>query len=242
MNESAVRVITREEMDTFLADIRHAAGRICGMYARGLLVEEEMRSRFSRLLLNDIPDFMDSKSLRLRVSARDWPVFLSAVSTWRSDGLEHHLRACSWLFFFRADENRGIRYGDEASVDDNLQVLRLLDACRIPVEYYRPVPEGIICPDLHPAHFPGEYFVGFEIWNQDGGLSRGDCRIGETKTLVDHHGLKAVIRIEEHTPEAEQDRCHDADYVGSGTIEGYTSSRPGKSGCICPVKEPPSSA
>lgn len=229
MKETAVETVSREEIENIADEIRGAAKRFCGMYARGLLQEEDRDSRISEVLSDRINSFFDRKSLRLCVKAEDWTDFAGAVSRWKEDGSAEHLRACPWLFYFRENEALGICYGDEAAVTDKIRILQLLEACRIPVEYYRPVPAGIVCPDEHPGHFPNEYVIGFEIWEQDEGLVRGDCRIGEEVTLIDHHGLKTVIRIEEHYTEAEKVRCHDdADYAGTGTIEGYTTERPRK--------------
>lgn len=229
MKETAVETVSREETENIADEIRGAAKRFCEMYARGLLREEDRGSRISEVLSDRINGFFDRKSLRLRVAAEDWPDFVSAVSRWKEDGSAEHLRTCPWLFYFRENEALGICYGDEAAVTDKIRILQLLEACRIPVEYYRPVPVGIVCPDEHPGHFPNEYVIGFEIWEQDGGLVRGDFQPGKEITLVDHHGLKTVIRVEEHYTEAENDRRHDnADYAGTGTIEGYTTERPRK--------------
>ena len=41
--------------------------------------------------------------------------------------------------------------------------------------------------------------------------------------LVDHHGLKTVIRIDQVFGESDKKHPGDADCIGTGTIEGYTA-------------------
>ena len=226
MNESSVEVITQEELDHNIRDICLAAEKYCSLYSRGLLAEEDRRFRIIDALNDGLWGFLRNKHLSLRIAAGDWPAFLNAVRAWRKDGDVRRLQVCSWLFFDRTDRDRNICCGDEASVHDKIRILTLLDACHVPIEYFRPVPDGIACPDYHPGHFPNEIIIGYEIWEQDSGLAQGNYRIGETKTLIDHHGLKTVIQISLYTPESEQNRFHESDFEGTGTVEGYTSSRP----------------
>ena len=230
MKETDIETVSLEEIEDVATEIHGVAQRCCDMYARGLLQEEERDSRIAAALSGGFNSYLDRKSLRLRIEAEDWPTFASALSRWKEKGGAGNLQCCPWLFYFREDEELGIRYGEEAALPDKIRIMQLLEACRIPVEAFRPVPAGIPCPDEHPGHHPNEYVIGFEIWEQDGGLAGGDFRPGEEITLTDRYGLKTVIRIEEHyTTEAEKDRRHDdADYAGTGTIEGYTTERPRK--------------
>ena len=228
MIETPVHVISPEEADLLIADIHSEAAHACALYDCGLLSREDRFSRVSLMIFDSLEQFLRKKNLRVRIAAGDWPVLDEAVTAWRKDGDPERLRACRWLFFPDNDESRGIHFGDEASVTDKARLLGILDACYIPFGFYRPVPEGIPCPDEHPGHFPNEIVVGFGIWEQDAGLVSGDFRIGEEKTLVDRHGLKTVFTILEHTPEGKTGRFHDGNFIGSGTVEGYTSSRPRK--------------
>ena len=225
MNESVAEVISQEETDAVIRGIHEVTESACMRYARGLITEEDRFSFIAEAVDREIRSFLENKRLHLCVSARDWPGFLAEIRAWEKDGDDRRLQACSWLFSGPATGTDS-RQRKEAAVSDKAKVLKLLEACHVPIEYYRPVPEGIKCPDEHQGHFPNEYYIGDEIWEEDGGLARGDYRIGETKTLIDHYGLKTVIRIEQHFTEAEKNRYHDADYEGTGTIEGYTSSRP----------------
>ena len=225
MNESSARVISGQEANQVIQEIQTETGRYCRMFSRGLLRENDLFGKVSDTLIRVIPAFLERNHLRLRIASRDWPAFLDAVIAWRKDGDVRHLRACSWLTFFSSDEERGILFGEEASAFDKGRLLTLFDALHIPVEYYRPVPEGINCPDEYPGHFSSEYFIGDNIWEEDGGLGQGNFTVGETKTLIDHYGLKTVIRIEQHIPESGKSPRCGFDFVGSGTIEGYTSAR-----------------
>ena len=226
MIETPVQVISREEADRFTGDVRSAAARLCAVYDRGLISRDDLLSRVSGLVFENLEQFLQKKNLRIRIAAGDWPAFAEAAGAWRKSGGPGRLQACSWLFSPDNDESRGIHTGDEASVYDKALVLGILDAFRIPVGLYRPVPEGIPCPDEHPGHFPNEYIVGFGIWEQDAGLASGDFRTGKEKILTDRHGLKTVIRILEYTPAGMAGLWGGGYYTGSGTVEGYTSSRP----------------
>ena len=83
------------------------------------------------------------------------------------------------------------------------------------------IPDGIISPDDHPGHFPCEIVVGWDIWEDDGGLTRESFQFGDGITLIDHHGLKAQIKVTE-----KYERRFYTVFVGLGTIEGYTASEP----------------
>lgn len=86
---------------------------------------------------------------------------------------------------------------------------------------FPPMPNSVISPDDHPGHFPSDVIVGFHIWEDDGGLLGENFKLGDSITLTDHHGLKAQIQVMEQLPRARRDH---AEFVGIGTIEGYTAS------------------
>ena len=143
MSETVAGVISREEIDAAIRRVHEAVETACARYACGFITEESRFGFAAEALRQGTGVFLSLKGLRLRVSARDWPVFLAGIRAWEKDGDENRLQACSWLYF--------ISNGKEAAVSDKVKVLNLLDACRVPIEYYRPVPEGIICPDEYPA-------------------------------------------------------------------------------------------
>ncbi len=66
--------------------------------------------------------------------------------------------------------------------------------------------------------------VWFDVAD-DGGMYSGDSPIGKDFILTDESGLKAVVFIERAGKEDEVHNVMDPQYVGHGTIEGYTSPR-----------------
>ena len=88
---------------------------------------------------------------------------------------------------------------------------------------FQPMSDDTITPDNHPGHFPGEVVVGFDIWEDDGGLLSGNFKFGDSITFNEHHGLKAQIQVIEQLPCKREDYT---EFVGIGTIEGYTASKP----------------
>ena len=88
---------------------------------------------------------------------------------------------------------------------------------------FPPIPDGVISPDDHPGHFPGDVVVGFNIWEDNGGLLNESFKLGDSITLTDHYGLKAQIQVTEQLPR----KCKGCtEFVGVGTMEGYTASEP----------------
>ena len=230
MNESMNEVLSGQETDDQITGIHQATERIRKTFRRGILSEDEINRRTAEVLDEDVLGFLKKKNLCLQIKSRDWLDFLNAVHAWKTDHEDQHLRVCPWLYCEKRGPVRGdftaVCRGEEATVSDKANVLRFLEACHVPVEYFRPVPEGVVCPDDHPAHFPGEYVIGWNIWEADNEPAQGKWRPGETRTLVDHHGLKTVMRIDQVFEEDEKKHSGDADCTGTGTIEGYTSSRP----------------
>lgn len=103
------------------------------------------------------------------------------------------------------------------SFQSSLTERELKDLFGIPSAYFAPLPAGAVRSDAHAGHFPEQVCIGWSIWPDDGGLLKADFRLGETVTLTDHHGLHAVIRI---------DARDGAAFLGTGTVEGYTTARP----------------
>ena len=230
MNESIEEALSHQETDDHITEIHQAAEHIQKTFRRGIWSEDEMNRRAADVLDEGVLGFLKRKNLCLWIKARDWVDFQNAIHAWREDREDQHLRVCSWLYFEKRGPVRGyfatVFHGEEAAVSDKANVLRFLEACHVPIEYFRPVPEDIACPDDYPAHFPGEYVIGWNIWETDDEPVKGKWMPGETRTLVDHHGLKTVIRIDQVFGESEKKHPGDADCIGTGTIEGYTSSRP----------------
>lgn len=92
---------------------------------------------------------------------------------------------------------------------------------------FQTIPDGIIIPDDHQGHFPNEVVIGWDIWENDGGLTKENFVFGDRVLLVDHYGLKAKIQVTEHLTFNRESRS-DIEFSGLGTVEGYTASEPKK--------------
>lgn len=118
------------------------------------------------------------------------------------------------------DMNRGVLTKDEVQ---NLFSQELQDV----FINFQTIPDGIIIPDDHQGHFPNEVVIGWDIWENDGGLTKENFVFGDRVLLVDHYGLKAKIQVTEHLTFNRESRS-DIEFSGLGTVEGYTASEPKK--------------
>ena len=224
--DTPFEAISQSELESHIADSERIIRKTCRTFRRGLLSEDERKIRIQDCFMNNYVNYLDSKNLKIRIAASDWAGFPEAIQNYRNSGRPDNLPACSWLHFIRSDTEHGIKGGDEASILDKMKVIRLMDVFHVPFEYYRPVPEGIVCPDCMTSRYANEYYVGWYIWEDDGGLTKDDFHLGDTITLTDRHGLKARIRVDRKIDKSIRHPESTADYVGTGTVEGYTSARP----------------
>ncbi|MBR5974631.1 MAG: hypothetical protein IK020_05545 [Clostridiales bacterium] len=200
-----------------------------------------------------------------RTDQEMWARFTEDYNLWRSGNspcsihgdvwLEHARRPegpaenlCFYSGFSRTDRcvhsegpAAGFLPGDEVSVITKERFFKLMDAFCYPIAFWHPAPPDVVFDDLILSHQPFCIRVGFSIWEDDGGLLSDNFKIGQTVTLTDHHGLKAVIKIYDHmtSKSAVRDRRYYAysftdimgvlgcteGFVGYGHIEGYTSMR-----------------
>ena len=101
-----------------------------------------------------------------------------------------------------------------------------MNAFHVPAELYKPLPQGVKRPDSRADRTrPHDYWIGWDIWEDDGGLLQKDFRLGSTITLTDHYGLKSIIQVDRRADDGPGLVSCDLCYAGTGTIEGYTSSR-----------------
>lgn len=116
------------------------------------------------------------------------------------------------------DMHRGVLTETEAQ---NLFLQELQDV----FVNFQTIPEGIIIPDDHLGHFPDEVVIGWDIWEDDGGLTKENFVLGDRIVLTDHYGLKAKIQVTEHLT-SNRESGSDIEFSGLGTVEGYTASEP----------------
>ena len=171
-----------------------------------------------------------------------WKRFTHDYYLWKSGSSPCSPYGDPWMIY-TATEGPAAGYfpGDEVSPELKEQFFRLMDAFCVPVALFRPNNDKNVTKRTQYAHHPRGMRIGFEIWDDDGGLLSDDVQIGSTYTLTDCDGLKSVITILEHntTKEVVRDRryyahafkdywgftgCHES-FLGYGHIEGYTSTR-----------------
>ncbi len=223
MNKQA---ITDEALTVHIQNSFQKLRKIGELRRKGFLTEEEVTGEVMEILRQDFYGFLSEKglSLRLNRSAENcWLRFTDDYCLWKNGKNPNSKRGSIWLASQEGDGKKDI----EASASDKTQFFRLMDAYQIPPAYFEPLPVGAACPDDHAGYLPSDLIVGWEIWTDDGGLLTKDFPLGDTLILTDHYGLKSRIRITEHPadgPEKARQK-NDAEYIGTGTIEGYTTSR-----------------
>ncbi len=216
--------ITQEDLDENIRLADRQMDRICSAFSKGFLSEEALTENVKEVFRQNFTAFLTDRCLRIRIAERDWDRVFMELQAWREDCLDEHLRVCSWLTF--GTDSGLFKAGEEASLTDKKRVLTLMEYFHLPIGCFRPVPKGIITPDIHPAHFPSEYVLGYRIWGDSGELSPDDLKPGHTVTLTDHHGLKTQLQIDSPLLRDEFDRKGFMICTGTGTIEGYTTDRP----------------
>ena len=102
----------------------------------------------------------------------------------------------------------------------------MMDFLGIPLELYKPLPAYSPHPDCYPGHFYNETIVGMRIWESSSGLSDDPDPVGKEFVFRDHFGLKTHVTILRKVPPADRKNQGEPDYIGRGTVEGYTSDQP----------------
>ena len=216
-----------DQTEKHIQDAQRAMRKICAHYRRGALSEGERQRRMTDCFCTYYLDYLIDRNLRIRIDPAQWPEFREAFLKYKSDSSRYGLPGQSWLIYSRNSADKGTRHGDEATEQEKKDVIRLMDAFHIPVDYYEPVPADVKCPDdSHSVYDPDHCYVGWGIWKDDGGLLREDFRLGSTIELTDHYGLKARIQVNDKIDD-KQGKLNGGDhYAGVGTVEGYTGPRP----------------
>ena len=190
----------------------------CKKYRSGFLTEDELRRHFQWELQEGFFDYLSSKKVRTEFSDASWSRFLKDYDLWKAGKQPCSLLGSPWLVY---DDS------EEVSVLDKNSFFRLMDAYCILPSYFKPIPDSCIRPK-HQLKMYGTGMTGtvrFDLAD-DGGMYSCDSPIGKTFTLTDEYGLRAIILIERTGKKDEIHNLMDPQYVGRGTIEGYTSSRP----------------
>ena len=206
-------------------------GKICESWHKGYLTRETVEGDFRKVFWEGFFRFVEDCGLliRLKWTDRDNCIrFADDYRMWKNGEKPCSTKGGIWLADRGGRPCEGKQYGEEASITDKVQFFRLMEAFNMPPEYFQAFPEGTVCPDVLTGRWPQDLLIGWKIWEDDGGLLSDSFRLGNTVTLTDHYGLKTIITITEHLASKEEKRNKKIteDYIGTGTIEGYTTSRP----------------
>jgi len=202
-----------------------------------------------RFGLSELRDSLDQdglfgpKDALVRRTARGmWSRFTDDYNLWRSGGSPCSLIGDPWLSYKDFEgPAAGFFRGDEVSPAIKEQFFKMMDAFCLSFSYYLPYPSDMILNHTRYAHHPMCTRIGFDIWEDDGGLLSKGFQLGSTVTLTDCYGLKSVIKILDHQTSHEDveekryyahafndywgfTRCHES-FFGYGHIEGYTSTK-----------------
>ena len=204
--------------------------RICESWHRGYLTRETVEDEFRKVFWKGFFHFIEDCGLLIQLKWTDWNNgirFADDYQMWKNGERPCSTRGSIWLADRGGRLRGGKEYGEEASCSDKIQFFRLMEAFNMPPEYFQTFPEGTVCPDVLTGREPQDLLIGWKIWDDDGGLLSDSFQLGDTVTLTDHYGLKSFITITEHLASNEEKRSRriSEDYIGAGTIEGYTTSR-----------------
>lgn len=209
--------ISESELSQHIAYSKNAFYNINKQYHRGILLDEELRDRFKSAFQSGFHDFIKDKNLKYKFNDNSWKVFVEEYNTWKEtkclpDNDE------PWLYLDKS----------QAGKADMISFFKLMEAFLIPVEYFKPFPDGCVIPEIYLAHsfHDAEYKCVRFFLTDDGGLFSDENPVGKTYVLVDCHNLKAELEIREmKTKEIYHNCWHISKFCGFGTIEGYTSDK-----------------
>ena len=191
---------------------------VCKRYSSGYLTDDERYGLFSEEFQKGFYDFLRNKRVYTKFSDDSWPRFLEDYGFWQDEKQPCSSLGSAWLVY----DDSG-----EASVLDKNSFFKLMKAYCIPPSYFTPIPDDCIKPK-HQFNMYGTGMAGtvqFDLAD-DGGMYSCDSPIDKEFILTDENGLKATIFIERTGKKDEIHNHMTPQYVGHGTIEGYTSSQP----------------
>lgn len=215
--EERKAAIREAELAARIEEDRSAFLHIAEQYRRGFLSDGERDRGFSAQLYRGFDCFLREKGLRFGLKEKNWDRFLGDLERWRRGEAPVPSQDCPWL----------LQGSEEAAASDKTGVFRLMDSLFYSPEFFKPIPEACVKPDIRIDGY-GTYSMGMIIFclADDGGLFRAADPVGKTYTLTDPRGLRAVLRIESVVTEQERARDNriSALFSAAGSVEGYTGS------------------
>ena len=224
LNEPLVDKTISEAYDSF----RKAAQR----YQAGRMTENDLNDEFSIILHKGFFDFLSYHQIELKLTEAGWERFADDNRLWKSGYMPISDDGAPWLFHNEFVEviqpNNKKTYEKEVAIlAERILFLRLMDAYEIPMEYFFPYPDSMPHPQMSVSLFSvvGRPFTIHFNCMDDGGLLSDPEPTGKEYILVDDLGLKAKVRITTVLDSENRNPLRDGDFLGTGVIEGYTSSR-----------------
>ena len=222
MEQAAQPAITNEELDNHIEKERKNLYHIARTYRRGLLSNEDMIGLYGNEIRDGFFRYLDSNGLRLHPHIeKNWHRFLEDHDLYKKHMEPNSQHEEPWLRF--RDENDHAKFY-EAATADKVSFFTLMEEFHLPAEYFKPISEHCIVPNLE--YLPTIPKKGFDVaivykLADAGGLDFENDPVGKSFTLVDEHGLKAELEIRWKI----YVKRHDTEYSAFGTIEGYTTAR-----------------
>ena len=211
--------ISAVELEEQIEKSTRAFQKFSQYYRAGIITSEEKMEKYRDEFHEGFYDFLRKKRLRTRFNERTLSGFLEDYSLYRQGKREYSSQSAEpWLLY---DDSL------EASDLDKTSFFKLMEAFHIPAEYFEPLASSCIMPKWRKDIAGSGTFaiISFSLIDDGGWIGDSDP-VGKTFTFTDELGLKAVIKIERRaTKEDDVHNTFRTEYVGSGTIEGYTSER-----------------
>ena len=191
--------------------------RIRQKHNLGLLNDHECEKLFYEEFCKGFFEYLKSKKLKAKICDNNWNLFVKDYNLWREGNTIPSNANESWLFYVDSEPARQT---------DKTCFFKLMESYSVPLAYFKPISDNCVFPSHHYDMY-GTYMAGtvkFELID-DSGLYTCNNPIDKQFVLTDKTGLKAYIAV--NRP-AEKDEIHNlmaTAFVGTGTIDGYTSSR-----------------
>ena len=243
------RHISEKDLNENISRITEQCRKISTLYKRGYMTDDEKQRELSYLFFDGLRAFLREHGIYLRISAANWADFLRDYQLWaekqpalpeeiiplsdKEDGqkADEKSRTSSetapWLCLRKERISGGTEYGTEASPPDKAAFFSLMQTFCLEPGFYEPLGEGTAEPAILMSS-EGSYDLnigGTDVWQDDGGLLSETFRLGDTIVLTDRYGLKAKIQVTEAIPDKGIFK-KEADFIGTGFVEGYTTERP----------------
>lgn len=187
-------------------------------YERGIYSKCDLKTNIEQIIIDGYIQFFRQNGIRVSFSETSYKSFIENYNRWLNAEELKIEESNLWISTLYTDAVDNIIKLNQLIND----FFSLITSFKIPTEYFKPVPDDVITPDKHPGYLYSDLIVGWRIWKTDGGLLSDDDPIGKTFTLTDHYNLKTKITI--LMTKKQMREKDDPDYIGTGYIEGYTTT------------------